>query len=148
MDDQLEPISRRRLLKRLGAGTAVAWSAPILLSIRTPAYAQASPTCGPVNCLDPDLCGPDSACPRPPGCEGGICSVLREDNGCLCWDLGFCDPENVLCDEEFNACGPEYMCVRTDPNCGCAGNVACVCPCGETCPDLAGATGRRRIRLG
>ena len=38
-------ISRRRMLRRLGAGVAVAWTAPILTSVRVPAYAQVSPGC-------------------------------------------------------------------------------------------------------
>lgn len=37
-------ISRRRMLKRIGAGAAVAWTAPILTSVRVPAFAQ-YPTC-------------------------------------------------------------------------------------------------------
>ena len=37
-------ISRRRMLKRVGAGVAVAWTAPILTSVRVPAYAQTTPT--------------------------------------------------------------------------------------------------------
>jgi hypothetical protein len=37
-------ISRRRMLKRIGAGAAVAWTAPIITSVRTPAWAQ-YPTC-------------------------------------------------------------------------------------------------------
>jgi hypothetical protein len=38
-------ISRRRMLGRMGAGVAVAWSAPILTSVRIPAHAQVSPAC-------------------------------------------------------------------------------------------------------
>jgi hypothetical protein len=44
-------ISRRRLIKRLGAGAAVAWSAPVLLSVRTPAFSQ-SPACHSVAKMD------------------------------------------------------------------------------------------------
>lgn len=44
-------ISRRRLIKRLGTGAAVAWTAPVLLSVRTPAFA-ASPSCHNVAKLD------------------------------------------------------------------------------------------------
>jgi hypothetical protein len=36
-------ISRRRMLRRMGAGVAIAWTAPILTSVRVPAYAQPSP---------------------------------------------------------------------------------------------------------
>ena len=36
-------ISRRRMLRRMGAGVAIAWTAPILTSVRVPAYAQVTP---------------------------------------------------------------------------------------------------------
>ena len=35
-----ERISRRRILKRIGGGAVIAWSAPVLTSIRAPAYAE------------------------------------------------------------------------------------------------------------
>jgi CHRD domain-containing protein len=38
-------ISRRRMIRRMGAGVAIAWTAPILTSVRVPAYAQVSPGC-------------------------------------------------------------------------------------------------------
>ena len=38
-------VSRRKMLKRIGAGAAVAWTAPILTSIRTPAFAAGSAGC-------------------------------------------------------------------------------------------------------
>jgi CHRD domain-containing protein len=44
-------ISRRRLIKRLGAGAAVAWTAPVLLSVKTPAF-SASPSCHLVTKMD------------------------------------------------------------------------------------------------
>jgi hypothetical protein len=136
MDDkQIDGISRRRLLKRLGAGATVAWSVPVLMSIRTPVYAQASPTCQPMDCLKPQTCGSDSACPLPPECQFGYCTLMT-DGSCLCWSLGFCDPENVACETDAD-CSQGFRCSRTDPNCGCAGNVACVCPCEVECPDLA-----------
>jgi hypothetical protein len=36
-------ISRRRMLRRMGTGVAIAWTAPILTSVRVPAYAQTTP---------------------------------------------------------------------------------------------------------
>jgi len=36
-------ISRRRMIKRIGAGAAVAWTAPVLMSVRVPAFAQSPP---------------------------------------------------------------------------------------------------------
>ncbi len=41
---EIEGISRRRMLKRIGAGAAIAWSAPVLTSFRAPAFAV-SPVC-------------------------------------------------------------------------------------------------------
>jgi len=46
-DELKDQISRRSMLKRIGAGAAVAWTAPVLSSLRMPAYAQATPRCAP-----------------------------------------------------------------------------------------------------
>jgi hypothetical protein len=43
--EEKDAVSRRRMLKRIGAGAAVAWTAPVLTSLRAPAFAQASPVC-------------------------------------------------------------------------------------------------------
>jgi hypothetical protein len=74
-------ISRRRMLKRIGAGAAVAWSAPILTSIRSPAFAQGSPTeCGVpgIDCFTCDIreldCNGDPLC----GC------VPTQESDCFC----------------------------------------------------------------
>jgi hypothetical protein len=41
MDREIQDrVSRRRMIKRLGAATAVAWTAPLLSSRGTPAFAQ------------------------------------------------------------------------------------------------------------
>jgi hypothetical protein len=42
-------ISRRSALKRIGAGAAIAWSAPVLMSVRSPAFA-ASRACDCIFC--------------------------------------------------------------------------------------------------
>jgi extensin-like protein len=44
-NESRDGISRRKMLKRIGAGAAVVWTAPILTSVRVPAYA-ASPSTG------------------------------------------------------------------------------------------------------
>jgi hypothetical protein len=77
-------ISRRKMLKRIGAGAAVAWSAPILTSMRAPAFAQ----------QDTDACDPDSTCNPAEPCSaldlcGGdrgdcACFVRIRDNACAC----------------------------------------------------------------
>jgi hypothetical protein len=130
MDEQL-PISRRRLLKRLGAGTAIVWSAPVLSSMRAPAFAQ-SPGCAPGFC-GPGLtfCSPDVACPLPPGCNVGICSRMN-DNSCLCWDFAVCTSPDPICQSDSD-CGGNLKCGPTEPDCDvCADRKACYHPCGTS----------------
>jgi hypothetical protein len=131
-----EGISRRKMLKRIGAGAAVAWSAPILTSIRTPAFAQYDNPC------------PDTGCPgelfepctgNPPGCQTGSCT---ENLGCFKGDdfEGRCHCyQNIFCScvQACNSsadCGPRQFCM---PNTGCGGS-ACINCCGEGCRDEPG----------
>jgi hypothetical protein len=134
MDEHVEPISRRRALKRLGAGTAVIWSAPILTSINTAAFAQ-YPTCSPAFCGPFQSCEPGAqVCALPPGCGAAICSVMN-DNSCICWDFAFCTSPDPVCDSDDD-CGPGLRCGPTEPDCGpCAGRVACYHPCGAVGPE-------------
>jgi len=44
-------ISRRQMLQRIGAGAAVAWTAPVLMTVKSPAFAQ-SPSCHLVAKMD------------------------------------------------------------------------------------------------
>src|SRR2546425_13375728 len=57
-----ERIDRRRILKRIGAGAAVAWTAPVITSIAAaPAFAAS----GPCDCIsDPcnNVCNPGQGC--------------------------------------------------------------------------------------
>ena len=58
-------VSRRVVLKRIGAGAAVAWTAPILTSIRAPAFAQSGGACAGKTCPAcnfGDVCGTNCAC--------------------------------------------------------------------------------------
>ena len=81
-------ISRRSLLKRAGVVGAIAWTTPVIASLRTPAFA-ASP-------------GPD------PECQGADCSTFINcasnpdpDLFCACFTTdvgGFCLPSR-LCNE-------------------------------------------------
>ena len=121
IDEQYDGISRRRMLKRIGAGAAIAWTAPVLTSIRTPAFAQ-SPTCQ----------GPDWNCGDPvPQCGSGpddtVCVCDTDTEGApLCWNDFFCDDPNAI------ACSSNADCEGTPfPHC------ATQC-CGQTCvPDCA-----------
>jgi len=112
-------ISRRRMLKRIGAGAAVAWTAPILTSIRTPAFAQ-SPSCDcpPFNCESGQQL-----------CENGcFCSPHHGGGPCVCWGGGLCSNQAPICatDADCAPFGPDLACGDVDPNCGCAGSVACL----------------------
>jgi hypothetical protein len=81
MEKVTNRISRRRMLKRIGAGAAVAWSAPILSSLRTPAFAQY----------------------EVPGCVGARCGTFTpcsSNPDCVCVDCegrGFCVPGSTSC---------------------------------------------------
>lgn len=121
-------ISRRRMLKRIGATTALAWSAPVLSSLRTPAFAQyigCSPCTNPFTCAGEELfqCGETPGCPVPQ-C---LCLVTTEGD-CFCLQNTTCPlPE---CDTSAD-CPGETRCV---PSCGCGGKpTLCFQPCG-TCP--------------
>jgi hypothetical protein len=50
-------VSRREMLKRLGVTTGVAWAAPVLTSIQTPAYAGQAYPPPPGECTDAVLAG-------------------------------------------------------------------------------------------
>jgi hypothetical protein len=120
-------ITRRRMLKRLGAGAAVAWSAPILTSIRTPAFAQYPSGCAPSQAFcgtqDPS-CGP-TACPEL--CRGapGYCSAL-DDGSCFCWIAGACFSSFPICQSDSDCRADFGRCITTAPCGACAGNRACI----------------------
>jgi hypothetical protein len=116
-EERTEGISRRRMLKRIGAGAAVAWSAPILTSIKTPAFAQASPRCPCDTNMPCNIkidCGPGGAC---------YCWVNAAGNGCFCGEGNPCT--GVPCDQN-NQCpnNPGWACVNN-----CCG-LQCWPPCG------------------
>ena len=131
-DVQPQPVSRRRMLKRIGAGAAIAWSAPVLTSIRMPAFAQGYAKCSPEFCGPRfDFCGPNAVCPLPPTCGVGICSEMN-DHSCLCWDFAFCTCPTPVCTTDAD-CGAGLKCGPTEPDCTpCCGRVACYHPCGTS----------------
>jgi hypothetical protein len=82
MEGPKNRISRRGMLKRLGAGAAVAWSAPIISSLRTPAFAQYALCRGETF----ECGGPFTECGGTPCGEGPcVCDVDLEGNE-FCWD--------------------------------------------------------------
>ena len=134
MDEELtadeEPtvqrISRRKALKRIGvAGAAMAWSAPLVSSLRTPAFAQAgSPRCGET-CTTCYTSGTSSVCGTDVGGDC-LCSVTTEGD-CFCATNLFTD--ELTC-ADSNDCSGGRRCLNIF-NYGCAGN-ACLDPCGGT----------------
>lgn len=146
-----EGVSRRKMLKRVGAGAAVAWSAPVLTSIKKPAFAQGSPRCVPFDLCgaNPDFCGqPGSACgDLPPGCAGAGCTVLI-DGSCLCWDFGyFCDPDGQTCQSDAD-CQSGLRCGRINAPCACntGDDTACRHPCGAGSAPRSGPRGTKVVR--
>lgn len=114
MDEQdreiQDRISRRRMIKRLGAATAVAWTAPVLSSLGTPAFAQQASCSGCVALGQPG----DVHCAQQPDCgaepSGNPCSCLRTDRDtCACHSCVFCDnPAVTPCQPE--GCPPGFVC--------------------------------------
>jgi hypothetical protein len=121
-----DSISRRSALKRIGAGAAIAWSVPVLTSLNTPAYAQASAApCGGSNCLQ--------GCTGSLQCgEGCYCMQRHSDKACVCIGGGIC--RTCSTDEDCTAVtGPGSTCVDVDPENCCIGTgvtTACQPPCG------------------
>jgi hypothetical protein len=116
--DDRNRVSRRRMLKRIGAGTAVVWTAPVLTSIQTPAFAQASPGC---DCLPFD-CSPNAQT-----CPDGNCWCTPHHGGgpCVCFSEGKCFP----CSSDDD-CAAGRVCADVGPNCNCGpSNTGCVLPC-------------------
>lgn len=99
--ERKDTISRRRMLKRIGAGAVVAWSAPILTSLRDLAFAASEPIgctatpCYP-GCAACVYCGPrgaDCCCMRQPMtgeclCMNADCGVRECSSDADCIDVG------------------------------------------------------------
>lgn len=139
---EIEGISRRRMLKRIGAGAAIAWSAPVLTSFRAPAFAV-SPVCQGCG----GVCGTP---PCPPPLD--ICICLSDENGVFhCGGNFFCAGATTCATSAdcVTAKGPGWFC-QADGCFGSCGSGVCVPPCG-TCPTVGtgrAATGRTNAAPG
>jgi hypothetical protein len=132
-------ISRRRMLKRIGAAGAVAWSAPILSSVRTPAFAQYGP-------------------PPQPQCAGATCLTFAQcsltNPDCVCvttgTGTGTCVPGSTQC-APLSDCGPGNTC---PPGFFCAVETCCGRPvCAPVdlaaqCPSAGGRAAAKRVSSG
>jgi hypothetical protein len=135
----LERISRRKALKRVAAGTAVAWSAPILTSLSTPASARhLYSECAGHELVD---CDPTTVqeCNGPPCPTFGPCAcVATTEGGSACINNWICDSRGT-CNSSADCPNAGDVCV---PGSGsCCGTNQCAPPCG-TCPvaPTSGAT--------
>lgn len=152
-------ISRRRMIKRLGAATAVAWTAPVLSTLSgTPAFAQTPPCagCAPVGSTGDQACANQPDC-GPPEPSGNPCSCLRNRAGtCECHSCVFCDnPAITPCGTQpgAGACPPGWICAVSccsDP--ASTDDFVCHPPCGggdnpDPCVGLR-AAGSGRTSMG
>jgi hypothetical protein len=110
-------ISRRRMLKRVGAGAAIAWTAPVLSSIRTPAFGVTGGGCVSESCG----CDLNTPCNFAIDCHssGGTCNCWVQADRSAC----HCGP--------FDACSNHQSCVT---NTDCPSTQCCIenC-CGRLC---------------
>jgi hypothetical protein len=130
MEDEatVQKVSRRRMLKRIGTGAAVAWLTPIVTSLGS--RAEAYTPCYPPNCGW--TCGGTLAHCGVGGIHGCLCSS-DVDGNCSCWEDYFC---RGLADCTVNSdCPPGYACI---PN-TCCGTNKCLANCG-----LGPTSSRRR----
>ena len=118
-------ISRRRMLQNIGVASAVAWTAPIVTSIGSKAFAAGSSTCQ----------GNDWSC----GQELIICGNGGDLGLCVC-DLN--ENGSPVCWADY-LCGSQYAKACTS-NADCANTPYPVCLqtcCGQTCAPLCYNTG-------
>jgi hypothetical protein len=131
MDDGHEiardSISRRSVIKRIGAGAAIAWSAPVLQSLSAPAHAQYGGECTECAgdfCSGQTICGSSGpvgacACAQPVGSEGG--------GTCFCYEDDFCN-NRTPCDDQSD-CPAGQTCTHSCCDAS-IGTAVCFSPCG------------------
>jgi hypothetical protein len=129
-----EGISRRTMLKRIGAGAAVAWSAPVLTSLGTPAFAQT-----PI-CRQPCdyVCGGEITYCGSSSCEFPECACEQDtENNCMC-------AQNAGCDD-LRPCTSSDDCINGG-RCvfdTCCGGGVCIRDCGDCDPTAPNRRSRR-----
>ena len=124
-------LTRRKMLKRVGAGAAIVWAAPALTTVGGHAFADVigSPPCARCAVGDDD-CGGQTDC-------GGGCTCLRTaDRRCFCHQPISCgDPRVTACTTNAE-CPAGWACSFSC----CVGGPLCHPPCGTTLGALTGAT--------
>ena len=138
MDEEqpVSRISRRKALKRIGAGAAIAWSAPVLSSLRTPAFAAGTPRCEEP-CRDDCSDGSFSVSCGASGPFGCFCS--RDVTGkCFCWVDDACS--NRPDAGPGGSCPSGQTAVSTCCDQASGFNVKCWLPCGDPASSSQGVT--------
>jgi hypothetical protein len=127
-------ISRRTLLKRVGAGAVIAWSAPIISSFGSKALAGL-----PGRCNAP--CGAITLCAvNRFGDVDGSCGCSADTEGrCDCWANVFCT-DVCVCSTSAD-CPAGWRCI---PGTGC-GDQVCIPACGQSAIGGCGA-GRPKVK--
>jgi hypothetical protein len=128
------------MLRRIGIASAIAWSAPVVTSLRTPAFGQAISGAG---------CACGASCGETAGCSPSDCFCLTSVEGReFCSQNFTCDPEAPTCSSSAD-CPAGWVCqpaIDEGPCTGSCGRV-CVPPCGTCGPGgLASRTGARTNR--
>jgi hypothetical protein len=126
------------MLRRIGAGAAIAWTAPVLSSLRTPAFA-AQYGCAST-CTDCYTCGLSAPCRL--DCSAGfhacLCSHTTEGD-CFCAQNQFPVFPPQACTSSTQ-CPTGQRCVP-NINQGCTGS--CLAPCGTLSPRQSATSAAR-----
>ena len=119
-------LSRRDALRRFGIAAGVAWTAPVVMSLYSPAGAQTVGSPGPSTTTS-------TTAPPDLECIGGTCGELPELQFCEPGlrvrrrpptALGFCTPGSLAC-ADLAECGPDGAC---PPGTTCALDTCCGTP--------------------
>jgi hypothetical protein len=136
MDDNAgtdNSFSRRKMLGRIVAASAVAWTVPVISSVSTPAFAGSPPLGCPTDCST-NVCGVNPPAP---------CGSNPDTGNCLCAFTvdGRCQCVQPICRdacEGGTSCPPGFVCVPSD----CCGYPVCAALC-DTPLDASQARLRR-----
>jgi hypothetical protein len=131
-DDATTSPSRRQIIKGAAVGTAVVWTAPVLSSVTSPAFAASAAGCGKgFTCADPTqitFCGTS-----PGGDFECICYAETDpDKGQTGNETGnsFCG-QDFFCGSFIDYCGPGGQCAPGyQCQSGCCGPNICAPLCG------------------
>lgn len=103
-------VSRRTMLRRIGAVGAVVWVTPVVTSLNTPAFA-ASPPDGNCSVCEGDFCAGQTACGQGAFFPVCPCAQRVDGQGCFCYEDDLCTNRTV-CTQQSD-CPTGEVCVHT-----------------------------------